>query len=263
MSKGNLAIRQANGIDIRQRMDGYLDATAMCKAYGKRWVDYYRLESTKEFLAALVTSVGIPTDVLVIVRVTGINDERGTWVHPQVAFNLGQWLSADFAVRVTEWIKDIHEQGFTTMDRRAVHAVRAKVLPVYKDWLGLAKLIGLTGNEALIAASRATEKETGISVLAALDSQKMTAPVQESSHTVTEIARRAGFQSAQACNKALTALGMQTEHPTEEPRYQPTELGKRFAVLKDAVPVHGKGGSHQHWEWLLSVVDELVGRGVA
>ncbi|GAB3113657.1 hypothetical protein GCM10027288_31340 [Bordetella tumbae] len=27
-----------------------------------------------------------------------------TWIHPHIAINLGQWLSADFAVQVSEWV---------------------------------------------------------------------------------------------------------------------------------------------------------------
>jgi KilA-N domain len=31
---------------------------------------------------------------------------QGTWVHPQVAINLVQWLSAKFAVQVSQWVYD-------------------------------------------------------------------------------------------------------------------------------------------------------------
>lgn len=29
---------------------------------------------------------------------------QGTWVHPQVAINLGQWASPKFAVLVSKWV---------------------------------------------------------------------------------------------------------------------------------------------------------------
>jgi hypothetical protein len=35
---------------------------------------------------------------------TGSNELRGTWVHPQMAIHLAQWLSAAFAVQVSEWV---------------------------------------------------------------------------------------------------------------------------------------------------------------
>src|SRR4051812_7408867 len=90
------------GALIQQRLnDGYINATAMCKAAGKLLNDYTRLRSTQEFLVALSRSTGIPVHLLVRSILTGPNEHRGTWVHPQVAISLAQWLSADFAVLVS------------------------------------------------------------------------------------------------------------------------------------------------------------------
>lgn len=94
---------QGNLIQQRAK-DGYINATAMCKASGKLFPDYTRLKSTNDFLAALGGSMGIPINRLVITIVTGANEVRGSYVHPQVAINLAQWLSPEFAVRVTEWV---------------------------------------------------------------------------------------------------------------------------------------------------------------
>lgn len=90
---------------IHQRQaDGYINATAMCKAAGKEWSGYRRLDTSIAFIAALEGSLQIHRDLLAQSIVTGSNDARGTWVHPQVAVHLAQWLSADFAVKVSEWI---------------------------------------------------------------------------------------------------------------------------------------------------------------
>jgi hypothetical protein len=90
---------------IQQRStDGYINATAMCKAAGKEWAHYNSNGASKAFLAALEGSLGIPRDLVVQPIVTGPNEARGTWVHPQVAIHLAQWLSAGFAVQVTEWV---------------------------------------------------------------------------------------------------------------------------------------------------------------
>lgn len=90
---------------ISQRAaDGYINATAMCAAAGKLWGHYRANAQTKAFLDALAGSIGIPMDLIVQPILTGPNDGRGTWVHPQVAIHLAQWLSADFAVQVTEWV---------------------------------------------------------------------------------------------------------------------------------------------------------------
>lgn len=90
---------------IQQRTkDGYINATAMCKAAGKQFHDYTRLGSTGDFLSALGGSTGIPVNRLVMTVVTGANEVRGSYVHPQVAIHLAQWLSPEFAVKVSEWI---------------------------------------------------------------------------------------------------------------------------------------------------------------
>lgn len=92
---------------IHQRVkDGYVNATAMCKAGGKLFNDYSRLRTTPLFLEALAGSTGIPVDLLVVTVMTGANELRGTWVHPQVAIHLAQWISPQFAVKVTQWIFD-------------------------------------------------------------------------------------------------------------------------------------------------------------
>lgn len=93
------------GAVIQQRInDGYINATAMCKAGGKLLNDYTRLNSTRDFLQALAGSTGIPVNLLVRTIATGPNEQRGTWVHPQVAIHLAQWVSARFAVKVSEWV---------------------------------------------------------------------------------------------------------------------------------------------------------------
>lgn len=110
MNDGNqieLVPHTYQGSLIQQRSkDGYINATAMCKAAGKLFADYTRLRSTGDFLTALGGSMGIPINRLVMTVVTGANEVRGSYVHPQVAIHLAQWLSAEFAVKVSEWVYD-------------------------------------------------------------------------------------------------------------------------------------------------------------
>lgn len=92
---------------IPQRMDdGYVNATAMCEACGKQFFDYKRLSSTTAFLDELCAETGIPVSALVVTRKGGDVLERGTWVHPHVAINLGQWCSPRFAVAVSVWVHE-------------------------------------------------------------------------------------------------------------------------------------------------------------
>jgi hypothetical protein len=107
--------RQIENNFIPQRAnDGYINATAMCQAVGKLFGDYRRRAVTEEFLTELAGSMGIPIDQLVFTVMTGRNEERGTWVHPDVAVNLGQWCSPKFAVAVARWVREWMSGTFTT-----------------------------------------------------------------------------------------------------------------------------------------------------
>lgn len=90
---------------IGQRVtDGYINATVLCQACGKLLGNYLQIGATKDFMASLSKSIGIPIDLLVQKNMTGPNNQRGTWVHPYVAVNLAQWCSSDFAVLVSRWV---------------------------------------------------------------------------------------------------------------------------------------------------------------
>jgi hypothetical protein len=92
---------------IQQRVkDGYINATAMCKAAGRPWSRYWEARPSKDFVSALAADLGISITEL-IQSVTGGNPQlQGTWVHPQVAIHLAQWLSPEFAVQVSKWVFD-------------------------------------------------------------------------------------------------------------------------------------------------------------
>jgi hypothetical protein len=100
-----------NGVTVLQREDGYWKATAMCQANGKLWGNYWRNESTQEFLTELSVDMGIPISELVQVRKGGNHLQKGTWVHRRVAVHLAQWCSPLFAVRVSGWIGELLTRG--------------------------------------------------------------------------------------------------------------------------------------------------------
>jgi hypothetical protein len=91
-------------ISIDQRAnDGYINATAVCQASGKLLGHYLETKATKAFLDELSADIGIPITELVQIIKGGHPQMQGTWVHPQVAINLGQWASPKFAVLVSKW----------------------------------------------------------------------------------------------------------------------------------------------------------------
>lgn len=91
MNKANYEYlaREVNAIEIDQRIsDGYINATALCKANGKMIGHYLEIGPTKECLKELERSVGLTIDVLVSKVMTGCNESRGTWCHPYVVISL-------------------------------------------------------------------------------------------------------------------------------------------------------------------------------
>jgi hypothetical protein len=86
--------------------DGYINATAMCQAAGKEWSAYRRLGITNDFLEHLESVLKISRTELVQSISGGDSRLQGTRVHPQVAINLGQWVSPAFAVQVSQWVYD-------------------------------------------------------------------------------------------------------------------------------------------------------------
>jgi hypothetical protein len=117
MSQLDLALisHEIDGKLISQRaVDGYVNATAMCKAVGKNFADFRRLANTEAFLKELSSVMGIPITGLVVTIQGGRPAEQGTWVQPDVAINLGQWLSPQFAVAVSRWVREWMTGKFTT-----------------------------------------------------------------------------------------------------------------------------------------------------
>lgn len=103
----SLVSHEVDGLGIPQRLtDGYINATALCQASGKQLGHYLANKNTQEFLAALSADIGIPISEIVIVNKGGNPQMQGTWMHPDIAVNLGQWLSPRFAVLVSKWVRE-------------------------------------------------------------------------------------------------------------------------------------------------------------
>lgn len=97
----NLESRSWNGTAISRRTtDGFVNATAMCKANGKRWNDYFDTDRATQYLEALSETTGIP---VVSLYQSEMGRNGGTWVHPQVSVDLARWISAPFAVFMDNW----------------------------------------------------------------------------------------------------------------------------------------------------------------
>jgi hypothetical protein len=76
---------------------GYVNATQMCHANNKSWGHYKERKSTKAYWTALSNDIGIPMSSLVI-EVEGYGSSQGTWIHPEIAIDLAQWVSVEFRI---------------------------------------------------------------------------------------------------------------------------------------------------------------------
>lgn len=106
----DLVSRSWNDTPISRRAsDGYVNATAMCKANGKRWKDYRESDRCRLYIDALQSVDGNSGHALIESRSGGAGG-GGTWIHPQVAVDLARWISPDFAVWMDGFLLDVLEQ---------------------------------------------------------------------------------------------------------------------------------------------------------
>jgi hypothetical protein len=105
----SLDIGEGHTIEHRDE-DGYINVTNLCKAGGKKFAEWKRLDKTIAFLGALSSTVQIHT-VELIKHNTGGNGKRHTWVHPHVAINIAQWISPLFDVKVSAWVYEAMMTG--------------------------------------------------------------------------------------------------------------------------------------------------------
>lgn len=106
--------RSWNNTPISRRADGYVNATAMCKANGKLWGHFFETDGCSRYLEALSTVIGKPiTGPGGLVHAQRGGADQGTWVHPDVATELARWISPDFSVFVNQWFREEYEARLT------------------------------------------------------------------------------------------------------------------------------------------------------
>lgn len=100
----SLTLKDGAVVPIMVRADGYVNITQICKASGKKFNDWHRLNSSDELINAVSTEAGIPASVLLDITKGG--DDllmQGTYGHPLLAVQIAQWCSPMFAIQVSKW----------------------------------------------------------------------------------------------------------------------------------------------------------------
>ena len=142
-----------NGITILSRpSDGFINATAMCKAGNKKFNDWLRSESSKELIKALEEGetaetgipvfkncgMGIPTDEnlktgIPAFKSIDVNKGKygGSWIHPDLAVQLAQWISPIFSLQVSKWVRELALCGSVTFGKEKTSQ---QLLELQKDF---------------------------------------------------------------------------------------------------------------------------------
>jgi KilA-N domain len=107
---------------------GYVNATQMCAANGKLWGHYKENKSTKAYWTALSNDIGIPISSLII-EIDGYGNSQGTWIHPEIAVDLAQWVSVEFRIwanrtltKIMMGIESVQQQSMTQVQLLAAIA---------------------------------------------------------------------------------------------------------------------------------------------
>jgi hypothetical protein len=134
-------IRSFNGRSIRQRSDGYLSATDMCQSVEKRFHNWHRLDSTKEYLKALqgMRYSDVSNGELIQIVQGGTPEFQGTWVYRKVALRLSQWLSPEFAIQVDDWVEELLLSGKVSLSESAVKPKDEMLFEMLKLGVEIAK----------------------------------------------------------------------------------------------------------------------------
>ncbi len=124
----------------------------------------------------------------------------------------------------------------------------------FDNSLYFAKVFGLEGNQALLAANKATVKLTGFNPLETLQIE-LVKEVQVLNLTPTQIGKELNPPlSAVATNKLLSSLGFQEKLHDQ---WVPTAKGKAFAIFLDTGKKHSDGTPITQLKWLSTLIPHL------
>jgi len=125
-----------------------------------------------------------------------------------------------------------------------------------------AKEMGLTGNQAIIAANRLVNGTTGIDPLMLMGISHIDAPQNEALLCPTEIGKRIGNISGRAVNDILCRLGLQFMFRDSKGKiyYEPTDAGMEAGgVMQDTERRHSSGAPVRQLRWASSVIHIVDG----
>jgi hypothetical protein len=117
------------GFDVTMNMEnGYINATKLCADGGKQMKNWLRNECNKELVEYFEEnwSAQKRANLLIVVN-TGVNELRGTYVHPDLIPHIASWVSPAFAYKVSKIVNNF------LIKEKEDEIIRSKVLLGEKD----------------------------------------------------------------------------------------------------------------------------------
>lgn len=238
------------GTSVRRDAEGRYSLNDLHRASGgldgnrpSKWLDS---QAAKDLVTALESKAGKTA-----LASSHGGAAPGTYAAEQLVVAYASWISAEFHLEVID--------TFLAVKRAAVrhastHGIATEVAREFSGASKIAKLAGLKGNQAILAAAKATETLTGTNPLALVGQTHLIASEQVRHYTPTELGKELG-ESGQAFNKRLESAGYQVKNIHGE--WQAVGAGERHAVLLDTAKKHTNGTPIQQLRWLHSVLGDL------
>ncbi|MFC4821139.1 KilA-N domain-containing protein [Dokdonella ginsengisoli] len=214
--------------------------------------NWLRLDQTQ----ALCAEIDQSSDVRSAQVVVG-GTAPGTYVAKELVYAYAMWISAAFhlkVIRAFDAMMTAEREGHRQRRGRANFGLR-ELASEFQGGLSIAKIAGLKGNQAILAASKAVKVTTGTDPLALIGETQLVATEQVRHYTPTELGKRYG-ESGQAFNRRLEHAGLQIRNTARG--WTATPKGEPFAVLLDTGKAHSNGTPIQQLRWLESVMDALT-----
>jgi hypothetical protein len=113
--KNDTMSRSVSGIEVSQRSsDGFVNATQLLKAHQaktgeiKSLKDWLRTDRANAYVEAVSKRGEISKLDLIETRKGRFG---GTWIHPDLAIPFATWLSIDFEMQVSDWVREWMTNG--------------------------------------------------------------------------------------------------------------------------------------------------------
>lgn len=93
---------------IIDKYTGYINATKLCglNNNGKGFKNWLPNKHSKKLIKEVARLAGISKNQVIIKNCVGINEIRGTYIHPMLLTHIAYWCSVDFAIKIGIWIEE-------------------------------------------------------------------------------------------------------------------------------------------------------------